>query len=160
MSLIIKALKLIRTVESDVKFLKVGPFLDKEKKLIKKIDLEKHIINVEHVPYDELPPYYNLADVFVFPSLYEGFGMPPIEAMACGTPAIVSNVPPLNEIVGDAQIMVDPFNPGELAEEIINVLSDKELANKMSQAGIERAKKVTWENTAKLTAEVYEEIGR
>lgn len=157
-SLIIRALNIVETIGSDIKFLKIGPFLDKEKELIKKIDLEKHIINIEYVPNDELPIYYNLADVFVFPSVFEGFGMPPIEAMACGTPTIVSNVPPLNETVGDAQIMVEPFNPEELAEKIINVLTDKELANKMSVAGMKRAKKFSWKNTADLTAKVYEEV--
>ena len=110
------------------------------------------------MPDDDLPLIYGLADAFVFPSLSEGFGLPPLEAMACGTPVITSNISSLPEVVGDAGIMVDPYNVEELAEAIRRVLSDAQLRQQMRQKGLERAALFTWENTARKTVEVYKEV--
>ena len=109
------------------------------------------------MPDEDLPLIYGLADAFVFPSLSEGFGLPPLEAMACGTPVITSNISSLPEVVGEAGILVDPYNVEEIAQAIRKVLTDNELRLSMSEKGMERAKLFTWENTARKTLVVYEE---
>jgi glycosyltransferase involved in cell wall biosynthesis len=91
---------------------------------------------------------YNLASLFVYPSFYEGFGFPPLEAMACGTPVITSFTSSLPEIVGDAGIMVDPYNITDIATAIEQVLSDSELRDNLIQKGLERVKRFNWEKTA------------
>ena len=110
------------------------------------------------MPDKYLPLIYGLADVFVFPSLSEGFGLPPLEAMACGTPVITSNASSLPEVVGDAGIMVDPYNVEELAEAILRVLRDPDLRREMSAKGLEQAKKFSWKETARQTLKVYERV--
>jgi len=99
---------------------------------------------------------YNLADVFVFPSLYEGFGFPPLEAMACGTPVVASNAASLPEVVGDAGLLVDPRDPEVMAEAIHRVLQDRDLAEELRRRGLERAQQFTWERAARETLAVYE----
>jgi glycosyltransferase involved in cell wall biosynthesis len=111
-----------------------------------------------YVPAEDLPALYSSATVFVYPSLYEGFGLPPLEAMACGTPVITSNVSSLPEVVGDAGIMVDPRDPQELAEAIIRVLEDADLRLHMREKGLRRASEFTWRKTARQTLEVYEKV--
>ncbi|MFV1950846.1 MAG: glycosyltransferase, partial [Nitrospinota bacterium] len=96
--------------------------------------------------------------LFVFPSFYEGFGIPPLEAMACGVPVITSNTSSLPEVVGDAGILVDPFDIEGLTEEMYKVLSDYELRREMSWKGIKRARMFSWEKTVKETLRVYEEV--
>lgn len=104
---------------------------------------------------EELPLIYNLADLFVYPSVYEGFGLPVLEAMACGTAVITSNVSSLPEVAGDAAVLVDPMDSSAIAGAISKVLSDKQYKAVLSQKGIERAKQFTWERCARETLEVY-----
>lgn len=92
---------------------------------------------------------YNLAEVFIYPSFYEGFGFPPLEAMACGIPTITSNVSSLPEAVGNGAIMVDPYNIDEIAESIQLCVSDKELRNTLREKGLAQARKFSWIKTAK-----------
>ncbi|MEW6716689.1 MAG: glycosyltransferase family 1 protein [Chloroflexota bacterium] len=126
--------------------------------LIQSLHLNNFITHIPHINHQELPAYYNAADIFVFPSLYEGFGVPVIEAMACGTPVIASNVSSLPEVVGPAGLLVDPRSPQEFAEAIQRVLKDKDLAFTLRQRGLERAQNFTWEKTAQKTLEVYQTI--
>ncbi|MBA7626717.1 Alpha-maltose-1-phosphate synthase [subsurface metagenome] len=95
--------------------------------------------------------------MFVYPSLYEGFGLPPLEAMACGTPVITSNTSSLPEVVGDAGIMTDPYNVDGLANAMHEVLTNDGLSEDMIKKGLKRAKMFSWEKTAKETLKVYEE---
>lgn len=111
-----------------------------------------------YVPEEELAALYGGAFAFLYPSLYEGFGLPPLEAMACGTPVITSNVSSLPEVVSDAAIMVEPYDVDKLAETMYEVLNDEELRQKMSKKGLERAKMFSWEKTTSRTLQVYEEI--
>jgi glycosyltransferase involved in cell wall biosynthesis len=112
-----------------------------------------------YVPYEELPAFYNLARLLVFPSLFEGFGIPLVEAMACGCPVVCSNATCLPEIIGDAGITFDPMSPEDMAMKIWSVWSNNEQGKRMRQKGLERAKKFDWEEAAKKTISVYEKAG-
>lgn len=107
---------------------------------------------------EDLPLLYNCADLFVYPSLYEGFGLPPLEAMACGIPVITSNTSSLPEVIGNAGIMVDPCDINSLCEAIYNVLEDKELRHRMGRNGLKRSKMFTWEKTVREVLGIYNEI--
>lgn len=109
-------------------------------------------------PDSELPLLYSSAELFVFPSLYEGFGLPPLEAMACGTPVITSNASSLPEVVGDAGIMVDPRSVEELADAMLKVLQTPDLRQDMSIKGLNRVHSFTWEETARQTLNIYWDI--
>jgi len=100
---------------------------------------------------------YSGALAFVYPSLYEGFGLPPLEAMACGTPVLTSNVTSLPEVVGDAGLLVDPYNVEAIAHGIRRLVEDSALREELKRKGLERAKQFTWERTAELTWAVLEE---
>lgn len=100
------------------------------------------------IQQQDLPTLYRQAEMLVYPSLYEGFGLPPIEAMACGTPVITSNTTSLPEVVGDAALRIDPTSTKEIAASIAELLDDSELCRYLRQAGIERAKEFSWQRTA------------
>jgi glycosyltransferase involved in cell wall biosynthesis len=106
----------------------------------------------------DLPALYTGAQALVYPSLYEGFGLPPLEAMQCGCPVVTSNVSSLPEVVGDAGLQVEPTSVAELAQAIERVLDDSALRQRLRQAGLERAKLFTWRRTAEVTADVYEQV--
>lgn len=107
---------------------------------------------------EELVALYNLADVFVLPSFWEGFGLPILEAMACGAPVVASNRSSLPEVVGKAGFLFDPDRVDALEEVLYNVLVDKELRKKMSLDGLERARCFSWKKTAEETLRVYRQI--
>jgi glycosyltransferase involved in cell wall biosynthesis len=115
----------------------------------------KDIILIGIVPEDELPTFFQQADLFMFPSLYEGFGLPVIEAMACGAPVITSNCSSLPEIAGDAAVLVDPYNSKKISEAMLHILTNSAAKHDMIQKGIEQSKKFNWEKTAKMTLEAY-----
>ena len=108
-----------------------------------------------YIPNRELPFLYNLADMLVFPSLFEGFGIPLVEAMACGCPVVCANATSIPEVVGDAGVMFDPFFPEDIGEKILAVLGSRDQARRMRKAGLARAESFTWENAARATVEVY-----
>jgi glycosyltransferase involved in cell wall biosynthesis len=107
---------------------------------------------------EQLCALYSSCSVFVYPSLYEGFGLPPLEAMACGAPVITSNIPVLKETVEKAACLVDPVNAQELAFAILQLLQDRRAGEKLSLLGQEHVRKFTWERTACLTLEVYRQV--
>jgi len=109
-----------------------------------------------YVPAEDLPSLYSAARVFVYPSLYEGFGLPVLEAMACGAPAIASNASSLPEVAGDAAILVDPFDVDAIASAMRRVLADRELALDLAQRGLKRASCFSWEKTAQETLAAYQ----
>jgi glycosyltransferase involved in cell wall biosynthesis len=125
---------------------------------IDKLNLQNDVVFTGYVSDEDLPALYNAADLFVYPSIYEGFGLPPLEAMACGTPAITSNTSSLPEVVGDAGIMVDPPDVDGLADAMYEVLTKEGLRANMIKKGLERAKTFSWEKCARETLEVYEEV--
>lgn len=127
---------------------------------IAKLGIQSTTIKTGYVPREDLPSLYSGATVFVYPSLYEGFGLPPLEAMACGTPVITSNVSSLPEVVGEAGIQVPPEDVERLSEEIESLLGDDQRRTFLIQKGLERAKQFTWEKCAGMTLEVYDRVMR
>jgi glycosyltransferase involved in cell wall biosynthesis len=121
---------------------------------------KERIIFTGYVPREDLPLFMNGAELFVFPSLYEGFGLPVLEAMNCGTPVITSNRSSIPEIVGSAAVMIDPEDPAALAEMIVSLLRRPEEREKMSRLGLEQAGRFTWEEAARKTLAVYQSIKR
>ncbi len=111
------------------------------------------------VPIETLRSFYQAASAFVFPSLYEGFGLPPLEAMACGTPVVCSSVSSLPEVVGEAAEIVNPENVFDIARGMREVLLNADRRRTMVELGFEQARRFSWERTAQLVLEAYEEIG-
>jgi glycosyltransferase involved in cell wall biosynthesis len=123
-----------------------------------KLNLQNDVIFTGYILDEDLPALYNAADLFVYPSIYEGFGLPPLEAMACGTPVITSNTSSLPEVVGDGGITVDPYDVDGLAEAMYEILNNDGLREDMIKKGLERAKMFSWEKCARETLKVYEEV--
>jgi glycosyltransferase involved in cell wall biosynthesis len=130
----------------------------KLKMLVKALSLEQDVIFPGFVNTSDLPLFYNGADLFVYPSLYEGFGLPPIEAMACGTPVVTSNVSSLPEVVGEAAITVNPRDTLELAEAMLKVLQDKSTRNQLIAKGLEQCKIYNWDSNATKVLEIYQKV--
>lgn len=135
-----------------------GQHLDRLQLLVKSLNLEEVVRFPGFVPSEDLPLFYNEADLFVYPSLYEGFGLPPIEAMACGTPVITSNVSSLPEVVGDAAVQVNPYDTLELANAIFRVLTIEQLRESLIKKGLEHCRKYDWTKIAAQILAVYQEV--
>jgi glycosyltransferase involved in cell wall biosynthesis len=120
--------------------------------------LHKHVRFFGFVPLETLAVLYRLASVFVFPSLYEGFGLPPLEAMYFGTPVVTSNVSSLPEVVGDAAILVDPYSPGSIADGMRRALKDEDLRAWLRERGMARAREFSWAQSVERIREVYGEV--
>lgn len=131
-----------------------GPIDD----LIRELGLEEHVMRLAYVPFGDLPWLYGGARIFLFPSLWEGFGLPVIESMACGTPVLCSNVTSLPEVAGDAAIIVEPESVEQIAEGMIRFDTDPAFRAEMVRRGLERAKLFTWENCARATLDYYERM--
>lgn len=125
----------------------------------KELGIEDKIIFTGFAPTEDLPSLIRGAEAFILPSLWEGFGIPPLDAMACGTPVIVSNVSSLPEVVGSAGILVDPFNVGQMEQAIRTLAFDKKLQMQKSKEGLKQAAKFSWEKMAKQVLKVFEEVG-
>lgn len=125
---------------------------------VKQLGLENKFVFTGFVNDDDLPLLMNAADLLVFPSLYEGFGIPPLEAMACGTPVTASNTSSIPEVVADAALLFDPYNVEEMSAAMYKVLTDEQLQGKLRQKGFERVRQFSWEKAARETLAVYEEV--
>jgi glycosyltransferase involved in cell wall biosynthesis len=160
---LIEAFAALRTgALDDVKLLIIGDEISKLPALRRAVHhhkLHKHVRFLGYVSDDTLRALYRLAAVFAFPSLYEGFGLPPLEAMASGTPVVTSNVSSLPEVTGGAAELVDPYDVASIAAGIRRVLEDPALAAEMSRKGRERARQFSWEQSVAKTREVYDEVG-
>lgn len=125
--------------------------------MVKKLGLIDEINFIGFVPLNDLPVLYNGSDLFVYPSLYEGFGLPPLEAMACGVPVICSNSSSLSEVVDDAALLINPRKKDDMENAIYRVLTDEEFKKGLITKGLERAKLFSWKNYAKKMLEIYKE---
>jgi glycosyltransferase involved in cell wall biosynthesis len=123
--------------------------------LIDELDLARDVITTGYVSNDKLPLWYNASEVFVYPSVYEGFGMPVLEAMACGRPTVASNSSSLPEVVGPSGILVPPTDIAAWGDALSILLTDPALRADLSARGKERARQFTWENTARATVDAY-----
>jgi glycosyltransferase involved in cell wall biosynthesis len=120
--------------------------------------LDAQILFPGFIPDDDLPAVYSMAAVFVFPSLYEGFGLPPLEAMACGTPCVVSNSSSLPEVTGSAALLFNPTSPDGFEDCMMQVLTQPELAESLRQAGLRQAALFPWSRAAEEALQVYREV--
>jgi glycosyltransferase involved in cell wall biosynthesis len=128
------------------------------RRAVHRYKLHKHVRFFGFVSDQTLAALYRLADVFVFPSLYEGFGLPPLEAMASGTPVITSNVSSLPEVVGDAALMIDPYDSSAIADALRRVLTDAALRADLRARGFDRARSFSWERSIRRVREIYDEV--
>jgi glycosyltransferase involved in cell wall biosynthesis len=123
--------------------------------IIARAGLDKYVRWIGYVDEEDKPLLYRGAEVFVFPSRREGFGLPPLEAMACGTPVVVSDSGSLPEVVGPAAFAIDPDDPRRMAGAIISIITEDELAADLRRQGPEQAARFRWDETARKTLEVY-----
>ena len=154
--------ELRRTGFEDLKLLIIGDEISKLPSLRRAVHghkLHKHVRFLGYVSDDTLRVLYRLASLFVFPSLYEGFGLPPLEAMASGTPVVTSNQSSLPEVMGDAAVLVDPYDVGSIVEGMRRVLADSGLAADLRRRGPERAREFSWARSVEKTRTVYEQVG-
>jgi glycosyltransferase involved in cell wall biosynthesis len=126
----------------------------------RRLKLEDRIVCPGRLPIEDIRLLYSYADLFVYPSLYEGFGLPILEAMACGAPVVTSKTTSMPEAAGDAAVLIDPQDPTELAEAMIRVLEDAPLRETLRKSGFEHAKEFSWSRTASLTISLYRELCR
>src|SRR5438445_10820764 len=127
---------------------------------VRRARLEEAVIFPGHVPLEDLRVLYSACSLFVFPSLYEGFGMPVLEAMACGAPVVSSNASSLPEVVGDAALLVDPRNPEAWAQAMTRVFEDANLRDDLRRRGALRIKAFSWEQSAREQLRVYQELAQ
>jgi len=133
----------------------------KEREILREVgnaSFRKDIILPGFVDADDKAAFYNLASVFVYPSVYEGFGFPALEALACGTPVIVSDSSSLPEVVGDAGVLVDPYRPDDLFRALESVLLDRKLRETLRRKGLARAREFSWNRTAKRISEAFRNV--
>jgi len=158
---LLEAYVLLRNEDSQLKLVIVGKrgwLYEGFFRRLRELGLEDEVIFPGFVADEDLPASYSAADLFAFPSLYEGFGLPVLEAMACGTPVICSNTSSLPEVAGDAALLVDPNSVEALTRAIIDVLENKELRDELRAKGPRQAAKFSWEATARETLAVYESV--
>lgn len=157
---LLRALQLVRQKE-DIKLVIAGTgrrMYEKDLKQVDELGLGEHVFLPGYIPHDDLPAVYTLADLFVFPSFYESFGLTVLEAMACGCPIVVSNTGGSPEAAGKAARYVDPWNPRDIAAGILDVLTDEALRRDLVERGFAQASTFSWATTAKHTLAVFQEI--
>ena len=128
------------------------------RRAVHRYNLHQHVRFLGYLSTDTLATLYHLADAFVFPSLYEGFGLPPLEAMASGTPVLTSNVSSLPEVVDDAALLVDPYDPESIADGMRQILSDDSMRERLVRRGRARAASFSWEESVKRVLTVYRQV--
>ena len=147
----------------DLKLLIIGDEISKLPALRRAVHthkLHKHVRFLGYLPDETLSILYRLASVFVFPSLYEGFGLPPLEAMACGTPVVTSNVSSMPEVAGDAAVLVDPYDVESITDGMQRVLDNPGFSEELREKGMARSRDFSWERSVERTRRVYEEVAR
>ncbi|MFA5829404.1 MAG: glycosyltransferase family 1 protein [Candidatus Gracilibacteria bacterium] len=162
-STLIKSFVIVKRKYPDCKLVIVGKKGWKYKLIeeaLKKYQLESDVIFPGYLVDEDLRKMYHLASVFVFPSLYEGFGIPPLEAMACGCPVVSSNVASLPEVIGDSGLLIDPKNAHKWADAVCSLLDNEQTRNMLIERGHRRAEKFSWANSAKIALEVFESYAR
>ena len=145
----------------DLKLIVIGDEVSKNpdiRRAVVRSGMQHDVRFLGYVPIDVLRIFFDMAKVFVFPSLYEGFGLPPLEAMAHGTPVVASNTSALPEVVGNAALLVNPENVFEISRALHRMLTDQPLRDRLKAAGIEQAKRFSWDTSVRRMIAVYEEV--
>lgn len=166
MDRLLQAFAILKKEFTELRLVKVGEpgrtdqYRSQTLRRLDSLEITNDVIFIEYVPDLILAYYYSSAALLVYPSLYEGFGLPPLEAMACGCPVVASNTSSLPEVMGEAGIMVDPYDINGLAKAMRDVLSNRQLREDMISKGQEQAKKFSWETATEQTQQVYEKLAR
>ena len=159
---LIEAFDLVRKRGLDhLKLVLIGDEISKYASLrraVHRYGLHKYVRFLGYLPEETLAVMYRLAGVFVFPSLYEGFGLPPLEAMASGTPVVTSNVSSLPEVAGDAAVLVDPYDASAIADGIHDVLTNETLRSTLRRKGLARAREFSWETSVRRVHAIYKQV--
>ncbi|QCX33435.1 glycosyltransferase family 4 protein [Caloramator sp. E03] len=159
-SLIVAYSRIFKDIQRDIKLVILGPSKDDHSYLIElctSLGIKDNVIFTGFVPYEHLPYFYNASTIFVYPSLYEGFGLPPLEAMSCKVPVITSNISSIPEVTGDGAILINPFDTEDLKCAIERLLENENLRYEIAQKGFLRSKEFSWIKTAKNTLNIYKE---
>jgi len=151
---LIEAYNIVSPQEPLVIVGKKGWFYKEIFKEIEELNIKDKIIFLDYLPGKDLPYLYNKAICFIYPSLYEGFGLPPLEAMACGCPVITSSTSSLPEVVGNAAVLIDPGKTREMVVAIEKILGSRKLRDELRQKGIVQSKKFSWRKTSEQILEI------
>ncbi len=161
-----EAFAMLRQEFPELKLIKVGGpgrskrLRSESLKKLSSLRITEDVIFVDRILERTLAYYYSSATLLAYPSLYEGFGLPPLEAMACGCPVVTADTSSLPEVVGEAGIMVNPYDTRSLVQAMRRVLTDDKLRDNMVRKGLEQSRKFSWEKAAELTLEVYNKVDR
>jgi glycosyltransferase involved in cell wall biosynthesis len=159
-SILVAFSRMSREIRDDLRIVIIGPSKDEHyylSGLCEDLNIKDKVIFTGYVQYTDLPYFYNASNAFVYPSLYEGFGLPPLEAMSCRVPVITSNVSSIPEVVKDGAILINPFDAEDLKSALENVIEDDALSNAIADKGYSISKNFTWDKTALKTLEIYKE---
>ena len=159
---LIEAFNLVKnSYKRDLKLVIIGtkgPSYEIYRKKVDELNLSSSVIFTGFIPIDDMPIFYSASKALVYPSFYEGFGLPPIECMACGTPVIASNLTSMPEVCQDAALLVDPYDVDEIKENILTLLNNHKFYSLMIYKGLSHSSKFNWKKTAYNTLEVYKHI--
>lgn len=153
------AFKIIKERIKGIKLVLIGARdkgFDAVSEMINRLGLQDDVVFLGWLPFEDIPLIYCASEVFVFPSLHEGFGIPVLEAMSCGVPVVCSDIEPLTEIAGEAALFFDPYNPDNIAEVVLSVLKNRALRQRLIDEGFKRTTKFSWRDTALNTLSFME----
>lgn len=159
---LLEAFKLVKAKDAGIKLVLIGARESGHGEISAKIDglgIKDDVVFSGWLPFEDIPLIYAASELFAFPSLHEGFGIPVLEAMASGVPVVCSAISPLTEVAGDAALLVDPLDTASMASGILSVLGDKTLRERLVRRGISRAREFSWEKTAKATIDAVKGVG-
>lgn len=160
-SRIVRALAQLRQQGKDLHLVIAGGkgwLADEMYETIDSTEMQDYVHLIGYADDSDLPQLYSAAECIVFPSLYEGFGFPVLEGMACGTPVVTSNISSLPEVAGDAALMVNPYDVNAITEAIKRILEDDELRQLLIKRGLDQAKRFTWQQSARKLRQIYEQV--
>jgi glycosyltransferase involved in cell wall biosynthesis len=158
---IVRALEAFAAITSDVPhaFVVTGGKSWKDRSVfeaVTRLGLEERFVRLGHVATEDMPALFSAAGLFVYPSLYEGFGMPILEAMACGCPVLASNTSSIPEVAGDAAVLVDPTDTEAMSAQMLRILTDRQFADSLRSQGRKRAAMFTWQDSARRLMDLFE----
>lgn len=160
-NLITSFARIVKHMDKEFNLIIVGSYHDESQELVKLVDslnMNSFIKFTGFAPDEDLPLYYNACECFAYPSLYEGFGLPPLEAMSCGAPVISSNTTSIPEVVGQCGILIDPYSELELTRALELILGSETLRHELGALGLARSREFSWRKTAEKTLDFYEKI--